>query len=84
MKEPALSGHLELIRSCFGDFPGLGITQQLSDQRIVQSVAGADGFHAAQDRSAQQRQVTDEIHDLVTNEFVREAKRFLIEEAVAG
>src|SRR4029078_13383284 len=51
------------------------LAQQLLHEARVQGVPGADGGDLAVDRAAEERQIADQVEDLVAHEFVAEAQR---------
>src|SRR5262249_47030186 len=61
--------------------PAGRVRADLGHERLVQLVSAAHGLHVALQRNAEQREVADQVEDLVAGELVPEAQPFGIQHA---
>jgi hypothetical protein len=66
-----------------GDFPSGGVGEKAADELSVEGVAGFAGFHATEERKADEGEVPDEIEGFVAAEFVGVAEG-AVHDAVFG
>src|SRR5262249_44076803 len=64
-------------------FPCVAISEQRREQHRVQPVPGARRAHVTQHGHSGERQVADDVQNLVAHKLVVESQRLLIEDAVA-
>ena len=57
------------------ELPGVALLEELRGERGVQGVAAAVRDDVADDRVADERQIADDVEDLVADELVLEAQR---------
>lgn len=66
-----------------GGYPGGGVGEEAADELGVEGVAGFAGFNAAEERQADEGEVTDEVEGFVAAEFVGVAEG-AVHDAVFG